>query len=591
MGIPDGDSNLGELIFSTGGNTFSEAENAAWWLCYDACRVADNEMRAADQILREHQRKPFALRAVRGISDPAQFAHQVRTEGWHPVDTSLRISDVNRLVQNFGGEKLYGDKPYLALRELLQNAADAVRARRALEKLGPEEGRIDVELEEKDGETWLHVTDDGIGMSSYVLTNVLLDFGKSLWGSKDLRREWPGLSGSGFQATGQFGIGFFSVFMLGEHVKVASLRHGADHKTCRVLEFARGLQQRPLLREPKEGERLKQRGTRVSVRIKERALEGLLNIQRTVLDIDEGVVSRSDTYQLNEIVAALVPALDIAVNFRDCTNIWISCVKPNDWRSLDDGDLLMRASPFFGGYGFRRNGFALLPVKSEEGEMLGRCSLGVTGGALVVNGVYAGKVSYIGGLLMAKQNLDLARTQAIPIAGIKEMGDWVNRQRQLFRQTNVALNQELTELALALGGEVADSPLVANLDRSFNQHEFRELVSEYNELWFVKGLNSYDSRKDGAFSPDEFKQGLRIKSHCLLYDPDRGGHHFLGANVVWPLADDSANQPQSIGGVIVAILNEVWGDGDTEKPKEPQIVGDVNGHPVRRNVKIFRKTP
>lgn len=127
LGIPDGDPKLSELIFSSGGDSFSEAENAAWWLCHDACRVADNELRAVDQILREHGRAPFALRAVRGISDPAQFAMQVRTEGWHPVDTSLRISDVNRLAQNFGGEKLYGDKPYLALRELLQNAADAVR--------------------------------------------------------------------------------------------------------------------------------------------------------------------------------------------------------------------------------------------------------------------------------------------------------------------------------------------------------------------------------------------------------------------------------------------------------------------------------
>lgn len=598
MGIPDGDSKLGELIFSTGGNTFSEAENAAWWLCYDACRVADNELRAADQILREHGRDPFALRAVRGISDPAQFAHQVRTEGWRPVDTSLRISDVNRLVQNFGGEKLYGDKPYLALRELLQNASDAVRAWRALENLGPEEGRIDVELEEKDGETWLHVTDNGIGMSSYVLTNVLLDFGKSLWSSKDLRREWPGLSGSGFQATGQFGIGFFSVFMLGEQVKVVSLRYGAAHDTCRVLEFAGGLQQRPLLREPKEGERLLRQGTRVSVKLKDKVRERLLNIWRggLVLGINGIEHPGSDNYQLNEIVAALVPALDIQVRSREGESGWIACVEPNDWQNMEDMDLQRRITPFNERFfNFRRKEISLLPVKTDDGEMLGRCSLDgqMGGGVVVVNGVYAGKISHIGGLLLARQNLDLARTQAIPIAGLKEMGDWVNRQRLLMQQNkSIQFNRELTAYALALGGDVVDWPLVRNLEHSFNQEEFRELAGKYHEFWFAKGLRSYDSREDAVFSPNEFEQDLRIEPFCLVDDSDmwrRVG--FLGSNEVWPLADESANQSQSIGDVIAAILTEVWGNGDMKELDEPQIVGEVNGNPVRRQVKILRKTP
>ena len=33
--------------------------------------------------------------------------------------------DFTTVVERFGGEKLYGDKPWLALRELIQNARDA----------------------------------------------------------------------------------------------------------------------------------------------------------------------------------------------------------------------------------------------------------------------------------------------------------------------------------------------------------------------------------------------------------------------------------------------------------------------------------
>lgn len=588
LGIPDGDPKLSELIFSSGGDSFSEAENAAWWLCHDACRVADNELRAVDQILREHGRAPFALRAVRGISDPAQFAMQVRTEGWHPVDTSLRISEVNRLVQNFGGEKLYGDKPYLALRELLQNAADAVRALRAMGGLGPEEGRIDVELEEKDGETWLHVTDDGIGMSQYVLTNVLLDFGKSLWGSKDLRREWPGLSGSGFEATGQFGIGFFSVFMLGDHVKVASLRYGASHDTCRVLEFANGLQQRPLLRETRDKEKLRRHGTMVSVMLTEKASRELLNIQ------SPWGWHGSNAYQLNEMVAALVPALDIDVWSKEVTNGCVPCVKSNDWRNMPDLELRQRILPLCDTSYSTREENDLLSVISADGALLGRCSLAVwVSGVVVVNGVYAGKVKHISGLLLARQNLDLARTEAIPIAGIQEMSNWVNRHRKALDESNFAMfHQNFTSYALALGGDTGEWHLFANHERPFNQKEFAEFANLRSEIWFAENLDGYDSTEDKAITPEEFDQFLRVEPFCLI------GHdrlweipRFLDSTMAWPFAGVSSIKPRSIGEVTSTILTHVWGGFKTEEPDDPQIVGDVNGKPVRRKVKIFRKAP
>lgn len=585
LGIPDGDANLGELIFSSGGDSFSEAENAAWWLCYDACQVADNELRAVDQILREHSRDPFALRAVRGISDPAQFAMQVRTEGWHPVDTSLRISDVNRLVQNFGGEKLYGDKPYLALRELLQNAADAVRALRALGGLGAEEGRIDVELEEKDGETWLHVTDDGIGMSQYVLTNVLLDFGKSLWGSKDLRREWPGLPGSGFQATGQFGIGFFSVFMLGDHVKVTTLRYGASHDTCRVLEFANGLQQRPLLRQPKDGEKLKHQGTRVSVRLKDGGRDGLLGISR---------YERDGTYELNEIVAALVPALEIKTMTRCGMTDWTVCVMPNDWLGMPVEGLLRRIEPFVGvALDIPRLDSHLKVISTDE-RILGRCSiaLGWPAGIVVVNGVYAGTINCISGLLIAKQNLDLARTQAIPIAGIREMGEWANRQF-VWYQSNPTYIDDIdcswTANALSLGGEVMNWPLVEGPGGVLNQHDLRSLASRYDEIWFVDDLEEYDPDVDREFSEVEFNNNLQVKPYCFFdnYEMWRTVH-FLGP-LNWPSPPGIDDQRRTIGDVIESIFNEIWGKAELEEPEMMQVVGDVNGKPVHRNVKIYRK--
>lgn len=335
------------------------------------------------------------------------------------------------------------------------------------------------------------------------------------------------------------------------------------------------------------------------MRLKEKPLEGLLNIPRIGLKLGKkGFESPgSDTYQLHEIVAALVPALEIEVRSREGANGLISCVKPNDWRDMPDRELLRRISPFGRIYFYESaDEYRLLPVTAADGNLLGRCSLvdgWMGGGVVVVNGVYAGKINLIWGLLMARQNLDLARTQAIPIAGVKEMGDWVNRQRQLLQQDNsMRFGTHLAVIALALGGDVADCSLVGNLDRFFNQEEFRELAGKHHELWFVEGLRNYDSKEDAAFLPSEFEQDLRIKPHCLLGDRYMWGRaNFLDANGAWPLPDDSIKKPQSIGDVIAAILTEAWGDGDMEEPDEPQIVGEVNGNPVRRKVKIFRKTP
>lgn len=62
--------------------------------------------------------------------------------------------------------------------------------------------------------------DDGIGMSERTITTSLLDFGKSFWSSDAVMQEFAGLLAKGLSATGRFGVGFFSVFVLGDVVRV-----------------------------------------------------------------------------------------------------------------------------------------------------------------------------------------------------------------------------------------------------------------------------------------------------------------------------------------------------------------------------------
>ncbi|MFW9088101.1 HD domain-containing protein, partial [Pseudomonas sp. P2758] len=206
-----------ELIIS--GSEFPIDEQEAWWMAYDTARMIDNELKSANRILLDLHRPQLAARSVALSYSPEAFSRNVATSGWHPVDTSIKITDIKTMVDRFGGEKLYGRDPVYALRELIQNSVDAIHACRSLGGLGEDEGEIDVKCEPFGENYWLQVTDTGIGMSRYVLTDILLDFGRSLWRSGDVRGEWKNLASTSFEAIGQFGIGFFSVFMLGQRVR------------------------------------------------------------------------------------------------------------------------------------------------------------------------------------------------------------------------------------------------------------------------------------------------------------------------------------------------------------------------------------
>jgi hypothetical protein len=75
-----------------------------------------------------------------------------RSRGWTPLDARVRVSSVVRLVESLGGRELYGETPHVPLRELIQNASDAVRARRVVERRADDWGDIVVRLRTGDRE-------------------------------------------------------------------------------------------------------------------------------------------------------------------------------------------------------------------------------------------------------------------------------------------------------------------------------------------------------------------------------------------------------------------------------------------------------
>lgn len=240
------------LIYSST-TSYDENETEAWWVAFDLVTIINKELSSCGTLLRDTHRAEFLANHVRDAEVPARLAKHIIPEGWVPVHVQVQVSDASRVAEMLGGKNLYGEAPFVPIRELIQNAADAVRARRYYETNNPAFlGKITVRIRSAKEETgaenhWLDVEDNGIGMSERILSGPLTDFGISLWRDKLVEGEFPGLRGSNFKPTGRFGIGFYSVFMIADKVSVASKRFDHGLGEGKTLLFSQGLGRRPIL--------------------------------------------------------------------------------------------------------------------------------------------------------------------------------------------------------------------------------------------------------------------------------------------------------------------------------------------------------
>jgi hypothetical protein len=406
----------GELRI-TSGSAFSHAERKAWWLAYDTVCMIDLELRDAHALMRDEGRPCFAATSVLGAETPEAFARHVRVRDWEPVNVAPKIEDVPKVIAALGGSTLYGDEPWIALRELLQNALDAVRALRALGYHGETEGEVEVRAEHADGDDWwLHVTDTGIGMSRHVLTNVLLDFGNSLWRSDLLRDELPGLAKSGFDAVGQFGIGFYSVFMLGSQVRVTTRRFERSERDDAdqwLLTFEDGLRGRPMLARAAGRDRLQRHGTQVSAKLRAdrfaSMLAPLVEYELTAAEtLDTDAILQRGSELLPALIGWLCPASEVALYARFADTPRVAVVAPNDWMHLEQEALTRRV---------HCEHRQLTPLRDESGALIGRLGLNQYGspGTLVLHGVRCGGVPGLVGLALARENNRDAR-RAVALA-------------------------------------------------------------------------------------------------------------------------------------------------------------------------------
>lgn len=578
---------LDAVVFTTG-QPFGREEAEAWWLAYETLTAVDRELRDVDLLLQSRDREVLKTRRVKGAGSPELLSRTVQTRDWRPIDARLRATDVPRIVENLGGSKLYGDNPAVALRELIQNAADAIQARRKYQQRPENWGRITVSLEKRGNDYWLLVEDNGIGMSEQVLTGPLLDFGTSFWRSSLAMEAFPGLLASGMDSIGRFGIGFFAVFMLGDVIKVYSRRCDKGNDTGRLLEFSGGTTAHPIIVSAQEGVPI-DGGTRVEVRLKEEPSgpSGILS----------GGYHADMTQSLSMLVGAIAPSLDVATSVSE-GNVIHPVASPGDWHHMADTDLIRRVNPGEEVNRSRRHLDSQLmrSIKEPDGTLSGRAFISPTqysfvrsdSGWITIAGLRANRLRNIQGVLLG-ETITVARDLARPRVSDEALARWASEQATLIcdRVEDEERQAKSAEVVLECGGEVGALKVARWGSEWLNANELESRLCEVGEI--VVGFDGefeYNEDLDDVH-PRSFRDHFEQRSDVVTILRHDGS--ILNANGIrWPKVANSqlASKSSKIAEFVRGRIASVWKGGLSEDTEE-RVIGTVSGTEISRELTVF----
>lgn len=189
---------------------------------------ADRELSECSRLLRsygEKKWKDFVL--------PGKIKRTIKADGYVSGQYHLTM-DQDQIMELLVGEELYSD-PSVFVRELIQNAIDAVRTRQQLDRNLPENWKPQVNIRswmDEEGYHWFRIEDNGTGMTKEIIENHFLKIGSSYYASDAFEKEKIRCKADpDYTPISRFGIGILSCFMGGEdsnRVEVSTKRFRTD---------------------------------------------------------------------------------------------------------------------------------------------------------------------------------------------------------------------------------------------------------------------------------------------------------------------------------------------------------------------------
>ena len=151
----------------------------------------------------------------RNLVLPRKIACKIEPEGYLSGQFCLTL-DQDRVLELLVGKNLYQD-PGVFVRELLQNAIDAVRTRQQLDRNLPRGWKPQINIRcwmDEEGYHWFRIEDNGIGMNEDIIKKYFLKVGCSYYTSNDFQQEkYRYQANEDYMPISRFGIGILSCFM------------------------------------------------------------------------------------------------------------------------------------------------------------------------------------------------------------------------------------------------------------------------------------------------------------------------------------------------------------------------------------------
>lgn len=561
----------------TSKSPFSINEIDSWWVCYDTLKMIDRELKEVDSLLADTNRPRLNPIGVASIESPHRISKLIKVDGWSPVDTQIKVTNVAKLVNNLGGKYLYGDNATVPLRELIQNASDAIRARRLLENEKKDFGDIRVRTGKDENGSYIEVEDNGVGMSPKVLTGPFIDFGESFWGSTLMHEELPGLESKGFLSTGKYGIGFYSVFMWGKKVSVYTRRFDQGREQTSILEFNNGVYSRPILRNAISNECIKDGGTKIRVWLSDGK------------DI-QTLLFRHSLSNLKEVILSVCPSLDCNLFFEDKPN---KLIKANDWKTIPPLKLIKR---IIGESKFKsldkdlQDSIATLCtnmqlLKEEDGNIVGRLFLHPTAfnrfnhisvkGVVTIGGLSSSGLSGLLGILVGKSDR-ASRQIGIPIASEQILKEWAEKQAKLLSNNNLSYDIEANcaSIIRAMKGNPMELKYAINKNGWIDNKGLQKMIclGNFDEYIIVQDAAIYIYESDNKckiqLNENVIYTAMGVPGILQCYD--------FTNHIFWPNIKDFDSK--SLKGLIIEIIADTWNMELKEIKKYSEISNDKTSY-------------
>ena len=201
------------------------------WLFKDIQRELDDFWAVLGEFYGRHNellKLGIKVRRIRSSLDNVDEYIEDKRPNFIPKVLKFRTADSEMMELLIA--PLYGDKPEIGIRELVQNSVDAclerdnIVGKTNINFKNPEEYDVCVSVIEHEDYGEVIVEDYGIGMTLDTIENYFLNIGASFRNSDRWKKTHETDGSSDIHRTGRFGIGLLAAYLLGDELEVET-RH------------------------------------------------------------------------------------------------------------------------------------------------------------------------------------------------------------------------------------------------------------------------------------------------------------------------------------------------------------------------------